>query len=280
LVVGCGDPERRDDLPASQLKVSNPDDARYAASLPLPNPLLAGAPIVRGRASVDVKVRGKSFRVFNTHLEAFSAQVRAGQAGELAGLLSASPLPVVLVGDLNSQPSDAAGAYGLLTSSVGLADTWVVVHGPSGGNTSGQTDDLDRRPRCTTTPKPGIQGAIRLVTRFRPALFHRRILGIGMAPPSSPGVARGTPRAARRRERVCGATPHVPSAASCTATCRRGLCSGSEELDIRATVTDCGRSVLSLWAASSRCSSLRGSAPVTAGCWHRRGPPISATVSR
>jgi len=133
----------RGDLPTSQLKVSNPDDARYAASLPLPNPLLAGAPIVRGWASVDVKVRGKSFRVFDTHLEAFSAQVRTAQAGELAGLLSASPLPVVLVGDLNSQPSDAAGAYGLLTSSVGLADAWVVVHGPTGGDTSGQTDDLN-----------------------------------------------------------------------------------------------------------------------------------------
>jgi endonuclease/exonuclease/phosphatase family metal-dependent hydrolase len=133
----------RADLPASQLKVSNPDDARYAAGLPLPNPLLAGAPIVRGWAAVDVKVRGKSFRLFDTHLEAFSAQVRTAQAGELAGLLSASPLPVILVGDLNSQPSDATGAYGLLTSSVGLADAWTVVRGLSGGNTSGQTDDLN-----------------------------------------------------------------------------------------------------------------------------------------
>jgi endonuclease/exonuclease/phosphatase family metal-dependent hydrolase len=133
----------REDLPASALKVSNPDDGRYAARLPLPNPLLGGAAIVRGWASVDVKVRGKSFRLFDTHLEAFSAQVRVLQAAELASLLAASSLPAVLVGDLNSQPSDTAGGYGLLTSSVGLADAWVVVHGPAGGNTSGQTDDLN-----------------------------------------------------------------------------------------------------------------------------------------
>jgi endonuclease/exonuclease/phosphatase family metal-dependent hydrolase len=133
----------RDGEPASVLKVSDPRAALFAARIPLPNPLLGGAAIVRGWASVDVKVRGKSLRFVDTHLEAFSAGVRALQAQELAGILAASPLPVVLVGDLNSRPTDAAGAYGILTGSVGLDDAWVAVHGPAGGYTSGQTDDLD-----------------------------------------------------------------------------------------------------------------------------------------
>lgn len=128
---------------APVLKTSSPRSGNYAATVPLPNPLLGGAAIVRGWASVDVTLRGASFRFVDTHLEAYSAEVRALQARELAGILAASPLPVVLVGDLNSPPTDAAGAYGILTGALGLADAWVAVHGPDGGYTSGQTDDLD-----------------------------------------------------------------------------------------------------------------------------------------
>ncbi|MFL6128874.1 MAG: endonuclease/exonuclease/phosphatase family protein [Mycobacteriales bacterium] len=132
---------RADQHPA--VRVSNPQAALYAAALPLPNPLLGGAPIVRGWASVDVQVLGKPVRFVDTHLEAFHAGVRALQAQELAALLAGSPLPVVLVGDLNSRPDDSTGAYGILTGALHLADAWVEVHGPDGGFTSGQTDDLN-----------------------------------------------------------------------------------------------------------------------------------------
>lgn len=125
------------------VRVRNPQAALYAARIPLPNPLLGGATIVRGWASVDVTVRGKSFRFVDTHLEAYDAGIRTLQAQELAGLLAGSRLPVVLVGDLNSRPDDAQGAYGILTGSLHLTDAWVKVHGPAGGFTSGQTDDLN-----------------------------------------------------------------------------------------------------------------------------------------
>jgi len=66
--------------------------------------------VTRGWTSIDAKVRGShEFRFVNTHLEAFddAAQVpsiRALQAGELVapGGPATSKLPVVLVGDLNS----------------------------------------------------------------------------------------------------------------------------------------------------------------------------------
>lgn len=128
--------------PPATVKVSNPQAALFAARIQLPNPLLS-VPIVRGWTSVDVKFRGKSFRFVNTHLEAFSAGVRNLQAQELAALLAGSPLPIVLVGDLNSRPDDTAGAYGILTGALHLEDAWVRVHGPDGGFTSGQTDDLN-----------------------------------------------------------------------------------------------------------------------------------------
>ena len=127
----------------SAAPVSNPRSALYAARLPLPNPALGGITVVRGWASVDVRMNDRSVRFVDTHLEAFHAGVRALQAQELARLLAASPLPVVLVGDLNSRPDDATGAYGILTGTLQLADAWVEVHGPDGGFTSGQTDDLN-----------------------------------------------------------------------------------------------------------------------------------------
>jgi Endonuclease/Exonuclease/phosphatase family len=61
--------------------------------------------ILRGWTATDAKVRGSHpFRFVNTHLEAFHPVVRKEQAEELvdADGPANSPLPVVLLGDLNS----------------------------------------------------------------------------------------------------------------------------------------------------------------------------------
>ncbi|HET8815294.1 MAG TPA: endonuclease/exonuclease/phosphatase family protein [Solirubrobacterales bacterium] len=73
--------------------------------------------VLRGWTAIDAKVRGsKKFRFVNTHLEAFddSTQVpsiRALQAGELVakGGPATSKLPVILLGDLNSDNDTVAG---------------------------------------------------------------------------------------------------------------------------------------------------------------------------
>ena len=70
----------------------------------------AQVPVTRGWTGVDAKVRGSHwFRFVNTHLEAFDPAAlvpsfRAKQAAELVapGGPATSSLPVVLVGDLNS----------------------------------------------------------------------------------------------------------------------------------------------------------------------------------
>jgi endonuclease/exonuclease/phosphatase family metal-dependent hydrolase len=61
--------------------------------------------VVRGWTATDARVRGSDpFRFVNTHLEAFDPFIREDQAEELveAGGPATSDLPVVLVGDLNS----------------------------------------------------------------------------------------------------------------------------------------------------------------------------------
>jgi endonuclease/exonuclease/phosphatase family metal-dependent hydrolase len=79
-------------------------------------PILGGASaltIKRGWTATDVKVRGSHpFRFVNTHLEAFEPNIRAAQAAELVAPdgPATSNLPVVLVGDLNSDDDTVAGA--------------------------------------------------------------------------------------------------------------------------------------------------------------------------
>jgi len=98
--------ERVDD---SSVKVENPQAGHYQHLLVLPI-LGSPVPVTRGWTAVDAKVRGSGwFRFVNTHLEAFDPRtvhpsIRAQQAAELIapGGPATGDLPVVLVGDLNS----------------------------------------------------------------------------------------------------------------------------------------------------------------------------------
>ncbi len=70
-------------------------------------------PIARGWTATDARVRGsKPFRFVNTHLEAFHPLIRQAQAAELVNAdgPATSSLPVVLVGDLNSDDDTVLGA--------------------------------------------------------------------------------------------------------------------------------------------------------------------------
>lgn len=130
----------RTDLPTSQLKLSNPTSHTFEAALTLS---AAGMPIeiIRGWSGVDVKLRGKSFRFVNTHLEAFHPVIRQLQASELIGWMAGSSLPVVLAGDLNTLRGDMAGAYGLFINA-GFVDAWVEAMPGDPGYTAGQAADL------------------------------------------------------------------------------------------------------------------------------------------
>jgi endonuclease/exonuclease/phosphatase family metal-dependent hydrolase len=79
-------------------------------------PTVAGTVVVhvlRGWAQADVRVRGShKFRLINTHLEAFGdPTIRRDQARELvkSGGPAAGQLPVILLGDLNSDDDTVQG---------------------------------------------------------------------------------------------------------------------------------------------------------------------------
>jgi endonuclease/exonuclease/phosphatase family metal-dependent hydrolase len=110
------------------VKTTSPKSGHYAHLLIEKVAGTKEVTVTRGWTSVDATVRGsRKFHFVNTHLEAFDNEVeypsiRAQQAGELVapGGPATSMLPVILVGDLNSdvktevKPGDGQ-AYSVLT---------------------------------------------------------------------------------------------------------------------------------------------------------------------
>jgi endonuclease/exonuclease/phosphatase family metal-dependent hydrolase len=112
----------RTDEKTADLKLSNAQSGTYPTELTL-NTVFGQLTVPRGWTSVDVKIRGKSFRFVDTHLEAFSAAVRNRQAAELLAGPAATDLPTVAVGDFNSGPGVDLGAYNILLAG-GFSDAW------------------------------------------------------------------------------------------------------------------------------------------------------------
>lgn len=93
------------------VQTKNPQSANFATNLVVP---VAGVPVTvkRGWTATDAKVRGTGwFRFVNTHLEAFHPLIRQAQAAELVAPAgpATSSLPVVLLGDLNSDDDTVDG---------------------------------------------------------------------------------------------------------------------------------------------------------------------------
>ncbi|HEY6730136.1 MAG TPA: endonuclease/exonuclease/phosphatase family protein [Solirubrobacterales bacterium] len=94
------------------VQTQNPQSANFTTNLVVP---VAGVPVTvkRGWTATDAKVRGSDwFRFVNTHLEAFQPLIRQAQAAELVAPTgpATSDLPVVLLGDLNSDDDTVEGA--------------------------------------------------------------------------------------------------------------------------------------------------------------------------
>lgn len=132
---------------------SSPMNATFAQ--PLPIPIREGMTIIKpsGWASVDILVKDLPYRVFSTHLEPADTGpcetanpgllfVHAAQAGELMGIVGASPVPVVLTGDLNSDASGCTTDTYEDLIDMGFVDAWTIGRPRGLGFTSNQDADL------------------------------------------------------------------------------------------------------------------------------------------
>jgi hypothetical protein len=119
----------RADLRVSDLKLSNAQAGHFMVNCEFPSSTLGPITILRGWASVDAKVRGKSFRFITTHLDGdclhVTSLIQQAQAAELLSGPAATPLPVVFVGDLNSTGDGTSAVYNMAIAA-GFSDAAVL----------------------------------------------------------------------------------------------------------------------------------------------------------
>jgi hypothetical protein len=135
----------RTDVSSSKVQLSNKQTGNYAtyASLPI-GQTGQSIKLLHGWGSVDVTLRGQTFRFINTHLEPEGplSAIQVAQGNELLNGPANTSLPVILVGDFNSR-ADGTGTptYENLIGA-GFKDAWSATHPRELGNTWGHDADL------------------------------------------------------------------------------------------------------------------------------------------
>jgi endonuclease/exonuclease/phosphatase family metal-dependent hydrolase len=120
----------RTDLPISDFEVEQVTKQHFANILQF---MMLGTSIEvpRGWIAVDVKLRGKPYRLVDTHLESINYTIQALQAEELVNGPTIADVPVVLAGDINSDASGfdpvLSASYQILVSA-GFLDFWPIKH--------------------------------------------------------------------------------------------------------------------------------------------------------
>ncbi len=113
----------RTDLQTSQLKIGNVQARAFTTNLTFSSPTLGTITIPRAYIAVDAKMRGKTFRFVNAHLESFSPIINFIQASELVQTAGNTNLPLVFAGDFNADAETGDASYQLFLNA-GLADVW------------------------------------------------------------------------------------------------------------------------------------------------------------
>jgi endonuclease/exonuclease/phosphatase family metal-dependent hydrolase len=157
------------------LRIRHRLGANYARTFEVPTPI-GTLTSRRGWTGIDGSLGGKRFRFVDTHLEAFDDATRLAQARALA----AGPLrkggTVILVGDLNSDPTGATGAkpdaYNVFTGA-GLRDTWLL-RNPKG---SGNNCCLKQETIMDPPPGPFDHRVDHILAKGRFKVLRTRIVG-------------------------------------------------------------------------------------------------------
>ena len=109
----------------------------YAAMVSVPLGPLGTVDLIRGWVSTNVQWRGNSVRIIATHLEPRSTApaLQQAQADELLGSLAGETGPVIILGDLNTDPAepDPASPYRMLLDA-GFQDGWLLSGGANDGS--------------------------------------------------------------------------------------------------------------------------------------------------
>jgi Endonuclease/Exonuclease/phosphatase family len=144
---------------AAGLKLTNAQGGQYAAFLTIPTIIGAPVSLPWAWASVDATLNGRSFRFATTHLDPISGDAQQAQAGEFLAGPAATTLPIVWVGDFNSDADatvitgvpSATATYGSIIAA-GFSDAWKTKHPSDPGFTCCQATDM-LNPTSTLTER-------------------------------------------------------------------------------------------------------------------------------
>jgi endonuclease/exonuclease/phosphatase family protein len=121
--------------------LSNTNGAQFAAKLPLTTPF-GPISIPHSWVSVDVTFdKGDKARIVSTHLEPLSPIIQGLQADELLNGPGNTHLPVVFIGDFNSNADGTGTQTYTKLKNAGFIDAWTI-KGKGIGFTCCQADDL------------------------------------------------------------------------------------------------------------------------------------------
>ena len=112
----------RSDLQTSEVKIEGSAAGTFTTLLTLPT-IIGPVTVQRGWTSVDIKFRGKTYRVVNAHTEAYLELVQIAQTAELIQGPAATEMPLVVVGDFNSDAESGGASYQMFIAA-GLDDAW------------------------------------------------------------------------------------------------------------------------------------------------------------
>lgn len=108
----------------SGLKIIKKQEANFTTNATV---IIGGQPyvIVDGWSSVDVQVKKRVFRLINTHLSPISQAVQVAQGNELLTGPANTNLPLVMMGDFNSNAGGSGTPTYMNFIDAGFQDAWV-----------------------------------------------------------------------------------------------------------------------------------------------------------
>ena len=123
----------RTDLSAAQLRVEHVETGAFTNLFTVPT-VIGNITVERAWTLVDAKLRGKTYRFVNAHLESFHPLINVAQGEELLAGPANTDRSVILVGDLNSDASTGGATYTNIRNA-GFADSWSDANPTLSGNT-------------------------------------------------------------------------------------------------------------------------------------------------
>ena len=124
----------------SDVKVIDTQVNNFKTNLRVP---IGGIPrtVLLGWSAIDACIHGHMFRLVNTHLEPLSPAVQVAQGNELLSGPGVTTLPLIFIGDFNSNANGSGTPTYSNMITAGFEDTWLIA-GAGDGFTCCQDPDL------------------------------------------------------------------------------------------------------------------------------------------